>query len=71
MSVRLEVRVDRAFPYQSTDPERPGLVHAVLVDGVLICSREAFDQLKALSDKGPDAFDAGIQDLLRPLGVRL
>lgn len=69
--MRFNVFVDRSLPYESTDPERPGQVHAVLIEGQLFCSREAFHQLKTLSDKGPDAFDDEAPALLRCLGVEL
>lgn len=64
------VRVDRMLPYESTDPDRLGPVHAVMIEGVLVVSREAFHQLKKLSDAGGDAFDELAPTLLSQWGVK-
>lgn len=52
----IDVQVSRFFPYQSTDPERPGTVHWAYDEQnrVLYCSRAAFDQLKNLPDEHKD-----------------
>ena len=56
----MRVEVSPWLPFESTDPERPGLVHAVRcapgillgpVEPVLFVSAEAFEQLK-LAGKG-------------------
>jgi hypothetical protein len=42
-----EVEVSPRLPYESTDPERPGVVHVLRFDnGLLLMSQQAFDQLK-------------------------
>lgn len=34
------------LPYESTDPKKPGMVHAVMIDGALVVSRECFQELR-------------------------
>ncbi len=50
---RVPVRVEPMLPYESTDPERPGMVHSIMWDGVLYLSPEAYEQLKVLPEKKP------------------
>jgi hypothetical protein len=48
----LPVRVERMLPYESTDPDKPGPVHAVMIAGTLFVSREAFEALKKAACDG-------------------
>lgn len=50
-SPKVPVRVTRWLPYESTNPEKPGPVHAILFCGLLLVSREAFAEIQRESDR--------------------
>jgi hypothetical protein len=48
----VQVITSTHLPYESTDERNPGLIHAVMMNGVLVVSREMYQRMQA-SFEGP------------------
>lgn len=44
----IRVIVSKHFPYESTDPKRPGTVHGAMVLGKFYCSQGCYDMMLEL-----------------------